>query len=258
MTSIDTDHFFPPRRLSDLVVHYEGHSFHVHRERLHTHSLYFRAIIDDLKGRSEECPNPSEHEGTPCIVCAPITTKEGKILTSHVRMLFEHIYFPRLASTLPYDSKERSEFAKCTDEESQEPWMRPCLPIDSGLETYVSLSPKGSKEVLGKAVSLMDYWRCKFLLTRSGEFMIFMAKVPTQHVSSLCLHYVLARNCGMDRNVCDQILWAIADKGAPLGNNRWTKEFTLEDWKALALVAVNRPRRGRDSDSDESSDEMDD
>ena len=43
---------FPPRRLSDLILHYQDVDFHVHKLVLYQHCAYFRACVLDLQPAS--------------------------------------------------------------------------------------------------------------------------------------------------------------------------------------------------------------
>lgn len=64
--TLDTDHWFPPRPLCDFVVHYEGHSFFVHKVKLHERSKYFRTYFETLPSPHKRQRREEESEPRGC------------------------------------------------------------------------------------------------------------------------------------------------------------------------------------------------
>lgn len=99
MTSLDTEFSYEPVHLSDVVVHYQGCSFSVHRYVLHTQSGFFDAALRCVMSaeKDEHCGHP--HTGR-CVTLLDDCVEGGTALD--LRDLFDCMYDHRATASAPY------------------------------------------------------------------------------------------------------------------------------------------------------------
>lgn len=184
--TLDTEHWFPPRPLCDFVVHYEGHSFFVHKIKLHERSGYFRTYLNALRSphkrqkreeekKEEESMQCCPHGHDPDIACMELPGIERRFLTSRfgdrpkiiaadifLGFLYA-LYFPSNEPYFPFEVKVRPTLGEQADD------------VD-GTQTYPDLKA-GFRDLLTRGVNgnlintrwldLAVYLGCSTLLTRA-------------------------------------------------------------------------------------------
>ena len=140
--------FFPPRGLSDLILHYRDADFHVHKLVLHQECVYFRAIVTTLqpaaasasasasasssratraaakRARSSESNSSppaaavpvvaSECVHSPPVACLQLPDSFGVqpcTDTDQLQLFLEHLYFPCSHPFPPYIPKVRVDLS---------------------------------------------------------------------------------------------------------------------------------------------------
>ena len=95
---------FPPAFLSDLVIHYRGTAYHVHKLILCQQSSYFRTYIEQLTAgqraySTEEC---SGHSNIPHCVRLPDSCGKVEADCDDFLLFLCHLYFAQHYSCIPW------------------------------------------------------------------------------------------------------------------------------------------------------------
>jgi hypothetical protein len=231
-----SDVFFPPHSLSDLVVHYEGVSFHVHAVVMHRHSEWFATVIDMLRGEKDpECKD--DHNGA-CVIVPRITTAEGEVMVAAMQRVLRWMYFPRWGSSMPYLSTTESELDHCHDEEAMRPWQQPWLTPCAG-KKLVARSENGKKSMCSAALSLLSYWRCSPLLERCQD--MFSVLIVRANTNSLCFWLACTQN-GVHSEIEKKCIARLKKKGKEkYQDNKWYKDLSVRT--IAKLEGKSRKRR---------------
>ena len=133
---------FPPQSLSDLVVKYDDHCFHVHKTTLHSQSKWFATTIDALEKNENEIVLP---------------TIRGH---DHIAMnvVFVCMYYPRITSWIPFLSRDIVEVGIQCDQQEMQKFRH------FDMEEVLKASSEHKLVVFCPMIQIMVYLGCDSLL----------------------------------------------------------------------------------------------
>ena len=175
--------FFPPRSLSDFVIHYRSTAFHVHKFVLSYQSSYFCNYIEDLTAGQRAYPRSEcdEHPTTKHCIKLPDSVGKVEADVDDFQLFLCHFYFAEHYSCVPYHVAERRGHINMAYEPNDPPDISLSYPritdfFDLDFTTSSSFRTGRAPEVYEAVLSLCHYFACFNVLSRAEDNMKHVAR----------------------------------------------------------------------------------
>jgi hypothetical protein len=218
-STLDTEHWFPPRHLCDIVIHYQGHSFFAHKLKLHEQSGWFSGVIQALRSphkrqrlEEEEKDEPRHCTHDPSLACVEVPAihrrfKPAIVSAQQFRGFLYAMYFPGYEPYFPLSAKVKPKLGEIPDD----------VYFIEASQVYPPLKAR---------------WRCEVKVGDSNAFVIY-----TQWLD--CAQYLQCKSLLARADVVlHGGLWAVISEASALFELRVAEFYELEETEQRAIDVI--------------------